>query len=123
MKKEFTNGELVRISARLEAATAKDIVMPPKIAYKIIKNKLAIKQALQAFETARNEIIDRESGGRSTVDAEQEPQLFDKVNKAITEIALERVSLDIVTISLDDIPEAGVPISFIAALDFMIEEG
>ena len=76
MEKEFTNGELVRISARLEAATAKDIVMPPKIAYKIIKNKLAIKQALQAFETARNEIIDRESGGRSTVDAEQEPQLF-----------------------------------------------
>lgn len=123
MEKEFTNGELVRISARLEAATAKDIVMPPKIAYKIIKNKLAIKQALQAFETARNEIIDRESGGRSTVDAEQEPQLFDKVNKAITEIALERVSLDIVTISLDDIPEVGVPISFIAALDFMIEEG
>lgn len=123
MEKEFTNGELVRISARLEAATAKDIVMPPKIAYKIIKNKLAIKQALQAFETARNEIIDRESGGRSTVDAEQEPQLFDKVNKAITEIALERVSLDIVTISLDDIPEAGVPISFIAALDFMIKEG
>lgn len=123
MEKEFTNGELVRISARLEAATAKDIVMPPKIAYKIIKNKLAIKQALQAFETVRNEIIDRESGGRSTVDAEQEPQLFDKVNKAITEIALERVSLDIVTISLDDIPEAGVPISFIAALDFMIEEG
>jgi hypothetical protein len=97
--------------------------MPPKIAYKIIKNKLAIKQALQAFEAARNEIIDRESGGRSTVDAEQEPQLFNKVNKAITEIALERVSLDIVTISLDDIPEVDVPISFIAALDFMIEEG
>lgn len=123
MEKEFTNGELMRISAKLEAATSKDIVMPPKVAYKIVKNKLAIKQVLQAFETARNEIIDRESGGKSTVDAEENPQLFDKVNRAITEIALERVSLDIVTISLDDIPESGVPISFIAALDFMIEEG
>ena len=123
MERSFTNGELVRISARLEAATSKDIVMPPKVAYKIIKNNLAVKQALQAFETARNEIIERESGGKSTVDAEQDPQLFDKVNKAITEIALERVSLDIVTVSLDDIPGEGVPISFISALDFMIEEG
>ena len=111
------------ISAKLEAATAKDIVMPPKVAYKIVKNKLAIKQALQAFETARNEIISHESGGKSTIDAKENPLLFDKVNRAITEIALECVTLDIVTVSLDDIPESGVPISFIAALDFMIEEG
>ena len=123
MEKTFTNGELMGISAKLEAATAKDIVMPPKVAYKIVKNKLAIKQALQAFETARNEIISHESGGKSTIDAKENPQLFDKVNRAITEIALERVSLDIVTVSLDDMPDADVPISFIAALDFMIEEG
>lgn len=123
MEKTFTNGELMGISAKLEAATAKDIVMPPKVAYKIVKNKLAVKQALQAFETARNEIISHESGGKSTIDAKENPLLFDKVNRAITEIALECVTLDIVTVSLDDIPESGVPISFIAALDFMIEEG
>ena len=123
MEKSFTNGELVRISAKLEAATSKDIVMPPKVAYKIVKNKLAIKQALSPFETARDEIISRESGGMTTIDSAENPQLFDKVNKAINEIALERVNIDIVTINLDDIPEEGVPISFIAALDFMVKEG
>lgn len=123
MEKSFTNGELMGIMAKLETATAKDVVMPPKIAYKIIKNKLAIKQALQAFETARNEIISRESGGKSTIDAKENPQIFSRANEAITEIAFETVALDITTVRLDDIPETGVPISFIAALDFMLEEG
>ncbi len=123
MRKKFTNGELLRIFGKLESATSKDIVMPPKIAYKIVKNKLAINQALTPFETARDDIIKRESGGKTTIDSTENPQLFDKVNKAINEIAGESVNIDIVTINLDDIPESGVPISFIAALDFMIEEG
>lgn len=121
MKKTVTNGELAAIAAALDAVTAKEIIMPPKVAYKIIRNKVNIKQALSPFEISRDEIIKQKSGGKMTVDAKEEPQLYGEIVKAINEIARETVEIEITTINLDDIPESGVPISFIAALDFMIE--
>lgn len=121
MKKTVTNGELAAIAAALDAVTAKEIIMPPKVAYKIIRNKVNIKQALSPFEISRDEIIKQKSGGKITVDAKEEPRLYDEIVKAINEIAHETVEIEITTINLDDIPESGVPISFIAALDFMIE--
>ncbi len=121
MKKTVTNGELAAIAAALDAVTAKEIIMPPKVAYKIIRNKVNIKQALSPFEISRDEIIKQKSGGKITVDAKEEPRLYDEIVKAINEIARETVEIEITTINLDDIPESGVPISFIAALDFMIE--
>lgn len=121
MKKTVTNGELAAIAAALDAVTAKEIIMPPKVAYKIIRNKVNIKQALSPFEISRDEIIKQKSGGKITVDAKEEPRLYDEIVKAINEIARETVEIEIATINLDDIPESGVPISFIAALDFMIE--
>lgn len=121
MKKTFANGELAAIAAALEAATAKDIVMPPKVSYKIIKNKIAVKRALTPFETARNEIIKQKSGGKQSVDGKEEPQLYNEIVAAIDEIARETAEIEVVTVTLDDIPENGVPISFISALDFMIE--
>ena len=121
MKKTFANGELAAIVAALEAATAKDIVMPPRVAYKIIKNKAVIKQALAPFEAARNEIIKQKSGGRTSVDCKEEPQLYNEIIEAINEIVRETVEIEIATVTLDDIPESGIPINFISALDFMIE--
>lgn len=121
MKKTFENGKLVTIAAALEAATAKDIVMPPRVAYKIIKNKAAIKQALAPFEAARNEIIKQKSGGKQSIDGKEEPQLYNEIVAAIDEIARETAEIEVATVKLDDIPENGVPISFISALDFMIE--
>lgn len=121
MKKTVTNGELAAIAAALDAVAAKEIIMPPKVAYKIIRNKVNIKQALSPFEISRDEIIKQKSGGKITVDAKEEPRLYDEIVKAINEIARETVEIEITTINLDDIPESGVPISFIAALDFMIE--
>lgn len=121
MKKTFANGELAAIAAALEAAAAKDIEMPPRVAYKIIKNKAEIKRALAPFETARNEIIKQKSGGRPTVDGKEEPQLYAEIVEAINEIARETAEIEIATVKVDDIPESGIPISFISALDFMIE--
>lgn len=121
MKKTIANGELAAIAAALEAATAKDIVMPPRVAYKIIKNKAEIKRALAPFEAARNEIIKQKSGGRPTVDGKEEPQLYAEIVEAINEIARETAEIEIATVKVDDIPESGIPISFISALDFMIE--
>ena len=121
MKKTFANGELAAIAAALEAAAAKDIVMPPRVAYKIIKNKAEIKRALAPFEATRNEIIKQKSGGRPTVDGKEEPQLYAEIVEAINEIARETAEIEIATVKLDDIPESGIPISFISALDFMIE--
>lgn len=123
MVKTFTNSELAVIAKALEEAAAKDIVMPPKVAYKIIKNKAAIKQALAPFNEARDEIIKQKSGGRPSVDGKEEPQLFREIIGAIDEIARETVEIEIATVGLDEMPDSGVPISFISALDFMIEEG
>ena len=121
MVKTITNGELAAIAAALEAAAAKDIVMPPKVSYKIIKNKIAVKRALAPFETARDDIIKQRSGGKGSINAAEEPELYAEVMSAINEIARETAEIEIATISIDDIPENGVPISFISALDFMIE--
>lgn len=125
MKITYTNGELAEIAAKLEAATAKDITMPPKVGYKIIKNKIAIKQALKPFELARNEIIKHKSGGKTSINYSDDPRAFEEVAEEINEISRESVTVEISPISLEDIPGVDVPISFIAALDFMIdaEEG
>jgi hypothetical protein len=121
MVKTITNGELAAIAVALEAAAAKDIVMPPKVSYKIIKNKITVKRALAPFETARDDIIKKKSGGKGSINATEEPEIYAEVMTAINEIARETAEIEIATISIDDIPESGVPISFISALDFMIE--
>lgn len=122
MEKSFTNKELVVVFEKLETATAKDVVLPSKVSYKIVKNKIAIQQALQPFETTRTEIIRQISGGKEAVTYDESPREYNEIIAAIKDIENECSSVEIATIKFDDIPAEGVPISFIAALEFMIEE-
>ena len=122
MDKSFTNGELFAIYTKLEEATSMRVVMPPKVAYKIVKNKTAIKRALEPFTVTHDQIVAEISGGKQAVTFNDNPRLFNEIKEAVKEIEQESVTVNIEPIKLDDLPETGVPISFISALDFMIEE-
>ena len=122
MDKSFTNGELDKIVSVFEQTKAAEISLPPKISYKIIKNTNAIKQALQPYNLTRDEIIKQKTGGKNKVNYNDDPQLFTEVLAAIGEIASETVQVDIDTIKLDDLPDSNMPLAFIDAIKFMIEE-
>lgn len=117
----FTNGELVDILSKLEKALNMDIELPPKLSYRIVKNEITIKEALKPFEQMRGNIIKQKSGGNGSILYDDNPQLFSAVMSEINEISNEKVELNISEIELDDIPESGVPISFVSALAFMIK--
>lgn len=121
MDKAFSNGELNAIVLKLEQ-TSKDINLPPKIAYKIVKNNLAIKQALQPYQLTRNEIIKKITGGKDRVSFADDPDKFNEVAAAIGDIDRETVAVNIDTIKFDDLPDESMPLAFIDAINFMIEE-
>ena len=121
MDKAFSNGELNAIVLKLEQ-TSKDINLPPKIAYKIVKNNLAIKQALQPYQLTRNEIIKKITGGKDRVSFADDPDKFNEVATAIGDIDRETVVVNIDNIKFDDLPDESMPLAFIDAINFMIEE-
>ena len=123
MEKTLSNGELSEIVTKLEAAVTLDVKLPPKVSYKIIKNKLSVKQALKPYQLAYDDIVRRLTGGKESISMSDDPRTYTEVMRAISEIARETVTVSVETIKLDDIPDAGTPINFIAALEFMIEEG
>jgi hypothetical protein len=122
MTKSFTNGELEKVVAAIEQTKADEISLPPKIAYKIIKNTNAIKQALQPYNLTRDEIIKQKTGGKNKINYNEDPQIFTEVLAAIGEIASETVQVDVDMIKLDELPDSNMPLAFIDAIKFMIEE-
>jgi len=121
LEKSFTNRELKELVEALKDVTAQSVVMPPKIAYKIVKNKLAIEEALKPFNVSHDEIIKKLSGGKTSVEYKDNPQLFNEIGEAIAAIAAETVTVNISIININDLPDEALPVSVIAALEFMIE--
>ena len=122
MDKTFSNGELNMIALKLEQTAADKISLPPKIAYKIVKNGIAIKQALQPYRLTRDEIIKKITGGASKVTYSEDPDKYNEVVAAIGDIDREIVTVEIDTIPLESLPDGNMPLAFIDAINFMIEE-
>lgn len=123
MKIEKKNGELEEILEMLKRATADKTPLAPRISYTIVKNKLAIEQALQAFYKAKEDIIDAHSGGKGNIIASENPTAFAAANAEINIISKEVTELEISTIKLSELGERDLPLNLVAALGFMIVEG
>ena len=123
MKIEKKNGELEEILEMLKRATADKTPLSPKVSYAIIKNKLAIETALQAFYKAKEEIITKYSDGKGQITAAESPEAFVAANVEINIISKEVTELEISTIKLSELGENDLPLNLIAALGFMIVEG
>ena len=116
------NGELEEILVKLGKATQEKTPLPPRISYYIIKNKLAIEQALEAFHKTRDEIILEHSGGTGTVNEKTDPEAFAIVCNAVSAVARETVEIDISTVKLSELGDKELPLDLIDALGFMITD-
>lgn len=122
MRIKITNGELANIESKLEKATDMDISVSATVSYAIIKNLSAVKDALKPFLEAKDSIIKKESGGKASIRYEDDPAAFNNVASKIAEISAIEVELDIKTIDFESISDEKLPINFISAISFMIEE-
>lgn len=90
-----------------------------KVSYAVIKNKIAIADALRAAEQMREKIIDENSGGKREIKP-GDPG-YETAVKDILELNREQTEVQISTIKLSDLPE-DISVSMMDSLEFMIEE-
>lgn len=121
MKYKATNSELEETLEGIKTIMNEKITLPVTVIYKIIKNKLAIENALLAFHMTRDKIVDRYSGGKGII-TKDDPDAFDKAFFEIMRISKEQTEIDILGISLSELNEKAMPFNILSAIGFMIEE-
>lgn len=122
MKLEVRNGDLEEILLGLKNAMTNKTSLPVKVSYRIVKNRLAIENALIAFRVTRDEIRGSNSNGEGKISEKDDPETFDKVRSEISAIAQEKVSVDISKVSISEFGERELPPDLVSNLGFMIEE-
>lgn len=114
------NGELADYVARLDEVMKDKIPLPVKVSYKIVKNKLAIEDAMKAFRVMHDQIINDHSDGEGKV-SKDDPE-FDEVVKEIAVINNEETEVTLDGISVSELGRKELPLDLISALGFMLEE-
>lgn len=94
--------------------------MPVKAAYRIVKTRNAMKDALKSYEETRNEIV-----GQYAVDGvvKTDNPNYQECLQKITELGEEEIDFPISQIQLQDIENVKLPVEAVEAMDFMIQEG
>lgn len=116
------NGELEEAYAKLNEALKSDVSLPAKANYKIIKNSIAMRNALEPYNSARQDIVNKHSNGKGTISEKENPAEFDVVYKAISEIASESVTFEITEMNIGELGDKEYPLCLFSAIDFMISE-
>ena len=114
-----TNTELEAILGQINSAVEAKVVLPVKVCYKIVKNRLAIEQALVAFREVRNDIIKKyaDETGRIT----EQDKNFDKVTFEVLKVAGEYTDVEICEIDISELGEKELPLNVVSALGFMMK--
>ena len=120
MIKHAKNAELEEILSKIKSATEEKVLLPVNVSYKIIKNRIDVEQALEAYRLTRDEVINKYSGGQGHISEKDDPEAFGKVCTEIASISIESVDVEIVTISLSELGERELPLNLVSALGFMI---
>ena len=115
------NDELEMILNQIKSVMSEKIVLPVGVSYKIVKNKIAIEQALQAYWTLKDEIIARYSGGKVYINKNDDPENYAKVTAEVVQIAEEYTDVDIPEITVDELGEKDLPLNVMSALGFMMK--
>ena len=117
---KIKNGELAEYVSRLDEVMKDKIQLPVKVSYKIVKNKLAIEEAMKAFRIMHDQIINDHSNGEGQI-AKDNPE-FNEVVKEIAVINNEETEVNLDAISISEFGRKDVPLDLISALGFMLEE-
>lgn len=115
------NSELETILKKMNTAVEEKINLPVGVSYKIVKNRLAIEQALAAYRMTRDKIVYKYSGDKGYVNSKDEPEIFREVCREIDVIAEEYSEVDISKISVSELGERELPLDLVSALGFMME--
>lgn len=121
MKIHKRNDELEAIFNQIKSVTAEKVTLPLGVSYKMVKNKIAIEQALQAYWTLKDEIIAKYSGGKVCITKNDDPENYAKVTAEVVQIAEEYTDVDISEITLEELGEKELPLNVISALGFMMK--
>ena len=119
---EKTNFEWEIVLSDLNSAmkNSEETVLPIRIGYKIVKNRLAIKEALKAYFVTKDAIINKYSNGRGYVSEKEDAESFEKIYKESNVISKEKTSVNIDMISIEDFKEINLSLNIISALEFML---
>lgn len=100
------------------------------IAYRILKNIKAINKEIDNYEKTAQKLVKEkakkdENGEPVTNDQGQfqfEDGVIDELNKELNTLSQEEVELDIKTVSLSDIDNAGLSSFQLETIEFMLED-
>ena len=119
MKIHKTNGEREVMLHQMKSAMEEKIILPVGVSYKIVKNRLAIEQALSAFRALRDEIITRYSNGTGRVMETDEN--YEKVTVEMVQAAEQYTDVEICEIDISELGEKELPLNVVSALGFMMK--
>lgn len=114
-----TNAELEMILIQIKSATEEKVLLPVSVSYKIVKNGLAIEQALSAYRMVRDKIINKYSNGTGHIPKTDEKYCM--ASREILQVANEYSDVDISEIKLEELGEKELPLNVVSALGFMME--
>lgn len=116
------NQTLEELLANLNKVTDEPVVLPVRVIYYIIQNKLALERALLAYHIARDRIIETYSNGTGKISEKEMPDQFEKASMELSVIAKEETEVEIKGISLSEIGEKEMPFRLASAIGFMLTE-
>lgn len=117
---KIKNGELADLASRLEETMKDKVQLPVRVSYKIVKNKLAIEEAIKAFRIVHDQIINNHTNGEGKI-LPDDPE-FEEVVKEIAIIKSEDAEVELDGISIAEFGKKELPLDLISALGFMLEE-
>ena len=94
--------------------------LPVKVSFKIVKNKFALKAMCEPYVETRNAIIRSYADGKQTI--EQTDPNYAECMRKLTELDNANTTVSIEKIKFSDIENLDLPIEFMNAIYFMVEE-
>lgn len=119
---QMSNRELEKALVQLDKISENKTVLPVKVSYKIVKNIIEIRRAVESYFICKDKIIEKYSDGKGSLTESDDPESFKKACSEIALIANEKVDVDISTIWIGEFGNEPLPFDMISALGFMIED-
>lgn len=94
--------------------------LPVRVSYKIIKNKFALKNYCEPYVETRNSIIRKNADGKTIIEPNDPNYLTCMKELAELDNDIARVTME--KIKFSDIENLDLPIEFMNAIYFMVEE-
>ena len=120
MKRELTNEEALKILEGLTKFRDSDIEIPIEVGYRIIQNIKSLKDALEPYEEARIQTIQKYSDDGESVEPKSKNYKF--CRRDINTLLRIAIDVDVNEIAWSAIKNIKAPMNCVNALMFMTEK-